>query len=50
LQAAVPKSQKLTLQAINKSTLDGGDEATQGMKIVAATGVRNHHSIHLASD
>lgn len=40
LQAAVPKSQKLTLQAINKSTLDGGDEATQGMKIVAATGVR----------
>jgi AP-1 complex subunit gamma-1 len=39
LQAAVPKSQKLTLQAINKSTLDGGDEATQGMRIVAATGV-----------
>jgi AP-1 complex subunit gamma-1 len=39
LQAAVPKSQKLTLQAINKSTLDGGDEATQGMKIVGATGV-----------
>lgn len=39
LQAAVPKSQKLTLQAINKSTLDGGDEATQGMKVVAATGV-----------
>jgi len=39
LQAAVPKSQKLTLQAINKSTLEGGDEATQGMKIVGATGV-----------
>jgi len=39
LQAAVPKSQKLTLQAINKSTLDGGDEATQGMRIVAASGV-----------
>ncbi|KIV81215.1 hypothetical protein, variant 3 [Exophiala sideris] len=38
LQAAVPKSQKLTLQAINKSTLEGGDEATQPMKIVAATG------------
>ncbi|KEF58474.1 uncharacterized protein A1O9_06400 [Exophiala aquamarina CBS 119918] len=38
LQAAVPKSQKLTLQAINKSTLDGGDEATQGMRIVAASG------------
>ena len=41
LQAAVPKSLKLTLQGINKSTLDGGDEATQGMKIVAATGVRD---------
>jgi AP-1 complex subunit gamma-1 len=41
LQAAVPKSQKLTLQGINKSTLEGGDEATQGMKIVAATGVSN---------
>lgn len=39
LQAAVPRSQKLTLQAINKSTLEGGEEATQGMKIVAATGV-----------
>ncbi|OAL27276.1 hypothetical protein AYO22_03551 [Fonsecaea multimorphosa] len=38
LQAAVPKSQKLTLQAINKSTLAAGDEATQGMRIVAATG------------
>ena len=39
LQAAVPKSQKLTLQAINKATLEGGDEATQGMRIVGATGV-----------
>ena len=39
LQAAVPKSQKLTLQAINKSVLDGGDDATQNMRIVAATGV-----------
>ena len=39
LQAAVPKSQKLTLQAINKSSLSGGDEATQAMKIVAASGV-----------
>ncbi|KAK5232143.1 clathrin associated protein complex large subunit [Exophiala xenobiotica] len=38
LQAAVPKSQKLTLQAINKSTLEGGDEATQAMRIVPATG------------
>lgn len=46
LQAAVPKSQKLTLQAINKSTLEGGDEATQGMKIVGATGVSLEHYPH----
>ena len=39
LQAAVPKSQKLTLQAINRSTLEGGEEATQAMKVVGATGV-----------
>lgn len=39
LQAAVPKSQKLSLQAINKSTLEGGEEATQAMRIVPATGV-----------
>jgi len=39
LQAAVPKSQRLTLQAINKSTLEGGEEATQAMRIVPATGV-----------
>jgi len=38
LQAAVPKSQKLTLQAINRSVLEGGEEATQGMKIVGAAG------------
>ncbi|KAI9737500.1 MAG: clathrin associated protein complex large subunit [Cirrosporium novae-zelandiae] len=39
LQAAVPKSQKLQLQAINKSELDGGEEASQGMKIVGVNGV-----------
>ncbi|KAK5098113.1 clathrin associated protein complex large subunit [Exophiala xenobiotica] len=38
LQAAVPKSQKLTLQAINKSTLEGGEETTQAMRIVPASG------------
>ncbi|KKY20993.1 putative ap-1 complex subunit gamma-1 [Phaeomoniella chlamydospora] len=38
LQAAVPKSQKLTLNAINKSTLSGGEEGTQGMKIVGVGG------------
>jgi Adaptin C-terminal domain len=39
LQAAVPKSQKLTLQAINRSMLEAGEEATQAMKVVGATGV-----------
>jgi AP-1 complex subunit gamma-1 len=39
LQAAVPKSQKLTLQAINKASLEGGEEATQGMRVVSAIGV-----------
>lgn len=46
LQAAVPKSQKLTLQAINRSVLEGGEEATQGMKVVAATGVGRHISFN----
>lgn len=39
LQAAVPKSQKLQLNAVSKADLDGGDEATQQMKITAVTGV-----------
>lgn len=39
LQAAVPKSQKLALQAMSKPTLDGGEEGTQAMKIVPASGV-----------
>lgn len=49
LQAAVPKSQKLSLQPINKSTLEGGEEGTQAMRVVAATGVSHaqYHSIIL---
>ena len=39
LQAAVPKSQKLTLSAVSKAELEGGEEATQQMRVVAATGV-----------
>ncbi|MCJ1446018.1 MAG: clathrin associated protein complex large subunit [Stictis urceolatum] len=38
LQAAVPKSQKLQLSAISKGELEGGDEATQMMKVIAVTG------------
>lgn len=40
LQAAVPKSQKLQLQGISKAELDGGEEATQGMRIAGVSGVR----------
>ena len=39
LQAAVPKSQKLQLNAVSKAELDGGEEATQAMKISAVQGV-----------
>lgn len=39
LQAAVPKSQKLQLNAISKAELDSGEEATQQMRIVAINGV-----------
>lgn len=39
LQAAVPKSQKLTLQGISKAELEGGKEATQGMRVVGVSGV-----------
>lgn len=39
LQAAVPKSQKLQLNAITKGELEGGEEATQQMRISASSGV-----------
>lgn len=39
LQAAVPKSQKLQLNAINKADLDAGEEGIQGMKVAAINGV-----------
>ncbi|KAF2652969.1 AP-1 complex subunit gamma-1 [Lophiostoma macrostomum CBS 122681] len=38
LQAAVPKSQKLQLQPISQSELDGGQEATQQMRVTAING------------
>ena len=41
LQAAVPKSQKLQLNAINKSSLEGGEDAMQMMRITAVSGVSN---------
>lgn len=40
LQAAVPKSQRLQLSAINKADLDGGEEGTQALRIAAVSGVR----------
>ncbi|OJD26469.1 hypothetical protein ACJ73_02145 [Blastomyces percursus] len=38
LQVAVPKSQKLQLNAINRADLEGGQEGTQGMKVSAING------------
>ncbi|KAF2208804.1 hypothetical protein CERZMDRAFT_61800 [Cercospora zeae-maydis SCOH1-5] len=38
LQAAVPKTQKLQLQAISSSELEGGQEATQQMRITSVQG------------
>jgi AP-1 complex subunit gamma-1 len=40
LQAAVPKSQKLQLQAISSSELEPGQEATQQMRVTSVQGVR----------
>lgn len=39
LQAAVPKTQKLQLNAINKPDLSSGDEGTQAIRIAATSGV-----------
>lgn len=44
MQAAVPKSQRLQLTAINKADLDAGEEGTQGMKIAAINGVSVYNS------
>ena len=41
LQAAVPKSQRLQLNAISKGDLDSGEEVTQQMRITGTTGVRS---------
>ncbi|CAD6585415.1 MAG: clathrin associated protein complex large subunit [Alectoria sarmentosa] len=38
LQAAVPKSQKLQLNAVSKTEMEGGEEVTQGMRVSAVTG------------
>lgn len=39
LQAAVPKTQKVLLNAITKGELEGGEESTQQMRIAASSGV-----------
>jgi AP-1 complex subunit gamma-1 len=45
LQAAVPKSQKLVLQAISRSALEGGEEATQAMRVAGVSGVSSTSSL-----
>lgn len=39
IQAAVPKSQKVQINAISKGELEGGEESTQQMRIAALSGV-----------
>lgn len=39
LQAAVPKTQKLTLSGISSANLDAGQQATQGMRVMGVKGV-----------
>jgi AP-1 complex subunit gamma-1 len=42
LQAAVPKSQKLQLQPISASELEGGQDATQQMRVTSVNGVSSY--------
>ena len=46
LQAAVPKSQKLQLNAVSKAEMEGGEEVTQGMRVSAVTGVSEIYTRH----
>ena len=46
LQAAVPKSQKLQLNAVSSAEMEGGEEVTQGMRISAVTGVSAAHILY----
>ena len=46
LQAAVPKSQKLQLNAVSKAEMEGGEEVTQGMRVSAVTGVSGIYKRH----
>lgn len=46
LQAAVPKSQKLVLQAISSSDLANGATATQQMRVTSVSGVSSKHIIY----
>lgn len=46
LQAAVPKSQKLQLNAVSKAEMEGGEEVTQGMRVSAVTGVSDTYFLY----
>lgn len=49
LQAAVPKSQKLQLQPISTSELEGGQDATQQMRVTAVNGVSHAHNLMICT-
>jgi AP-1 complex subunit gamma-1 len=46
LQAAVPKTQRLQLNAISSADLDAGQEATQAMRVTGSKGVSNKATFH----
>ena len=45
LQAAVPKTQKLTLSGISSASINSGQQATQGMRVMGVKGVSGAESI-----
>lgn len=50
LQAAVPKSQKLQLQAISSTELQGDQEAQQQMRVTSVQGVSFNCVFHISTD
>jgi AP-1 complex subunit gamma-1 len=51
LQAAVPRTLKLQMQAISASEIEAGGEATQVLRVVGVNGVSFHHfALHSAND
>ena len=50
LQAAVPKTQKLTLSGISSASINAGQQATQGMRVIGVKGVSGAENILFFQD